>query len=343
MIGRVNPHNQQQNFAERGIGMVKSRTNIVMNRSGAPAYCWLLCLLYVCFLLNRLSHSSLDHKVPLELLTGQKADISPLLQYYFYEKVYYAAHDPGFPSESTERLGRFVGFGENVGDAMTYKILTEDTKKIIYRSVVRSAGEPYMKNKRLEPEDDKVFIKSKFDGKELEGLPGFKVDDLIGRTFLTEESDDGEVFRGRIIKAIEDHHEAFESLEDRVRFLVEYGDGKADEIISYNEIVSHIERNIAAEEDPEEQYFKFREISGHQGPLNSSDSRYKGSRYNVLVEWETGESTYEPLDNIAADDPVTCAIYAKKMNLLDEPGWKRFKKIIKNQKKLTRMINQTRL
>ncbi len=69
--------------------------------------------------------------------------------------------------------------------------------------------------------------------------------------------------------------------------------------------------------------------------MNSSGSRFKGSRYNVLVEGETGESTYEPLDNIAADDPVTCAIYAKKMNLLDEPGWKRFKKIIKNQKKLT--------
>ncbi len=89
-----------------------------------------------------------------------------------------------------------------------------------------------MRNKRLELEEEKVFIKSKFDGNELEGLPGFKVDDLIGRPFLTEESDDGGVFRGRIIKAIEDHDEAFESLEDRVQFLVEYGDGKADEIIS---------------------------------------------------------------------------------------------------------------
>ena len=30
---------------------------------------------------------------------------------------------------------------------------------------------------------------------------------------------------------------------------------------------------------------------------------------------------YEPLDVIAADDPVTCTIYAKEKGLLDEPGW----------------------
>ena len=31
-----------------------------------------------------------------------------------------------------------------------------------------------------------------------------------------------------------------------------------------------------------------------------------------MVEWETGEITEEALSLIAADDPVTCAIYAKK-------------------------------
>ena len=46
---------------------------------------------------------------------------------------------------------------------------------------------------------------------------------------------------------------------------------------------------------------------------------------------------------IAKTDPVTCAIYAKRNGLLSTPGWKRFKHIVKNQKKLTRMINQTRL
>jgi hypothetical protein len=65
--------------------------------------------------------------------------------------------------------------------------------------------------------------------------------------------------------------------------------------------------------------------------------------YNVLVEWETGETTYEPLDMIASDDPVTCAEYAMKHNLLDTSGWKRFRRYAKNEKKLNRMINQAKL
>ena len=37
-----------------------------------------------------------------------------------------------------------------------------------------------------------------------------------------------------------------------------------------------------------------------------------------MVEWETGEISGEPLSLIAADDPVTCATYAKKPPPL---GW----------------------
>ena len=62
----------------------------------------------------------------------------------------------------------------------------------------------------------------------------------------------------------------------------------------------------------------------------------------MLVEWESGESTYEPLDLIASDDPVTCAEYALKNNLLDQTGWKRFRLFAKNEKKMQRMINQAK-
>ena len=65
--------------------------------------------------------------------------------------------------------------------------------------------------------------------------------------------------------------------------------------------------------------------------------------YNVMVEWENGEITSEPLQLIAADDPVTCAIYGKDNGLLDLPGWKKFKSIAKRQKKFTRMVNQAKL
>ena len=62
----------------------------------------------------------------------------------------------------------------------------------------------------------------------------------------------------------------------------------------------------------DQELFKFRSIIGHQSPLAASDPDSKGSEYNVQVEWETGEITYEPLSIIAADDPVICAAYAKQ-------------------------------
>ena len=62
-----------------------------------------------------------------------------------------------------------------------------------------------------------------------------------------------------------------------------------------------------------------------------------------MVEWETGEISDEPLSLIAADDPVTCAEYAKKHDLLHLDGWKRLKHIAKNQKQLTRAINQSKI
>jgi len=46
----------------------------------------------------------------------------------------------------------------------------------------------------------------------------------------------------------------------------------------------------------------------------------------VQVKWENGEVTYNPLDVIAADDPVTCAVYARDNDLLEQPGWKCFKR-----------------
>jgi hypothetical protein len=44
-----------------------------------------------------------------------------------------------------------------------------------------------------------------------------------------------------------------------------------------------------------------------------------------MVEWDTGETTTEPLSLISKTDPITCAIYAKQNNLLHTPGWQYLK------------------
>ena len=74
-----------------------------------------------------------------------------------------------------------------------------------------------------------------------------------------------------------------------------------------------------------------------------TDKNHKGYAFNLLVEWETGEQTMEPLNLVTGDDPVTIAKHAKEHNMLDTNGWKRLKRTAKKDKVLNRLVNQTSL
>ena len=82
----------------------------------------------------------------------------------------------------------------------------------------------------------------------------------------------------------------------------------------------------------DQELYRFRAIIGHQCPLVASHPDWKGSKYNVQVEWESGEITFEPLSIITADDPVTCAGYVKENDLLALEGWCRFRSLAKKDK-----------
>ena len=351
------PHQQQQNPVERRWQTVKNATNRVMDRVGAPACTWLLALLYVCFLLNHMYDTTIRN-VPLTALSGVTVDISPLLRFHFYQEVYYKLHESEFPSSSKEGIGHFVGISEHVGHAMTFKILTKDTNKVIYRSLVRPV-DPHDPN--LRPAFDHgeessplpEFVKSFRDGKEVVGdstniddpiptehepPPVFDPEDLVGRTFLADPKDDGQQFRARIVELLEDHESKLEDNPTRIRFKVKYDTNQVEEIFTYNQILDHIMKD-----EESEIVWKYKRIASHQGPLSADHPDYNGSIYNVMVEWENGEITAEPLKVLAADDPVSCAIYARNNNLLHLPGWKRFKGIAKRQKKFDRMVNQAKL
>ena len=219
------PYHQNQNPAEWRYRTIKSWTNTVMNRSGAPANCWLLCLIYVCCLIDHIACTALDRKTPLFALTGISPDISIILLFTFYQPLTYATYDQLFPSESDERAGYWVGFGEHCGDAMTHKILDHDTQNIIYRSAVTpkksstpshrlaphggevsassdpsedkiSSGSPLGSSECSPPKQKAltVFIRSR-DEESPSGskhMPTFDPSELIGRTFLLPPEENGE-------------------------------------------------------------------------------------------------------------------------------------------------------
>ena len=134
------PYHQHQKKAENRFGLAKRYTNTVMNTSGCPACSWLLCLQYICVVLNHLASPTLQGICPVQALEGTTPDISFLLHFSFYEPVYYridsSEPDLNFPSSSIEKKGYWVGFADNQGDCLTWRILTEDTHKIIIHSGV---------------------------------------------------------------------------------------------------------------------------------------------------------------------------------------------------------------
>ena len=366
------PYHQHQNKAENRFGLAKHYTNTVMNTSGCPAFCWLLCLQYICVVLNHLASPTLQGICPVQALEGTTPDISFLLHFSFYEPVYYridsSEPDLNFPSSSNEKKGYWVGFADNQGDSLTWRILTEDTQKIIIRSGVRSAlrtttnqrlaspsGEgttlpfpiPYSQSQNSLPLDPldasnpnfEHFVQSQTGEDEDNPIPMANIDipNLLGRSFLLPPEDNGERHMAKVID-IDDHGQ---TLED-IKFKLKINKDQAEEIMSYNQLMDYIQKGTDAEEDPDS-LFKFRDIVAHQGPLESTDPNHKGSKYNVMVEWESGEVTYEPLTLISKDDPITCAVYAKKHDLLDTTGWKHLKRYAKTSKRLIRAVKQSRI
>ena len=141
-----------------------------MNRTGAPADCWLLCMIHASYILNHLSCEALAGNVLLGMIYGVSPVISIILQYTFYQPVFYATHNQSYPSVSEERAAHWVGFGEHVGDALTHIFLDDETKKILYRSAEKPSDSAHL-NKRLVPDGGEssqtpkpiVFVRSRQD------------------------------------------------------------------------------------------------------------------------------------------------------------------------------------
>ena len=83
-----------------------------MDQRGAPSKTCFLCLLYLVYLLNHTAVETLAWRTPITSCFGYTPDLSPLLQFTFYEPVYFLNHGACFP-ETGERSGQFVGIAEN--------------------------------------------------------------------------------------------------------------------------------------------------------------------------------------------------------------------------------------
>ena len=275
-----------------------------MNTSVFPACCWLLFLQYIYVVLNHLPSPALQGICPVQALAGTTPDISFMLHFSFYEPVYYridsSEPDFHFPLSSNGKKGHWVGFANNPGDSLTWRILTEDTQKIIICSGVRSAfrtttnqrlaspsGEwttlpisiPYPQQSKnslaLDPFDESTptfesFVNSQ-SGEDEDNpilMANIDIPNLLGRSFLLPPEDNGELHLAKITD-IDGHGQP---LED-IKFKLKINKDQAEEIMSYSQLMDYIQKGTDVEEDPNS-LFKFRDIVAHQGPLESTDPNH---------------------------------------------------------------------
>ena len=128
-------------------------------------------------------------------------------------------------------------------------------------------------------------------------------DDLLGRTFLLSLDKNGERKRA----TFSEHDNVLR--EDQLRFKLKIDGDQLDDLISYNQLMEYLGDHTDT------------------GPLEDGLYRFKCiTDHNLLIKWETGEQTWETLSNIIA-------VYAKKHDLLNTPGWKLSKRHSKDNNK----------
>jgi hypothetical protein len=102
---------------------------------------------------NHTANKTLEYRTPAEVHSGETPDISGLVQYHFWDPVYYIGQNENFPSSGgSEKLGRWVGKAQDYGEKMCYWILDEKTKQLVVRSIVRPAKGTKHPNKVLDDE-----------------------------------------------------------------------------------------------------------------------------------------------------------------------------------------------
>jgi hypothetical protein len=110
---------------------------------------------------------------------------------------------------------------------------------------------------------DKIFIRSKHEDLDpslsdddpnvkRRRLTTIEPKDLIGRTFLKESEQDGQRFQAQVVRAIVDKEFDLKQNPEYVRFLCEVPKSTSDEILTYNEVLDHIEKEQNKKENDTE-------------------------------------------------------------------------------------------
>ena len=100
-------------------------------------------------------------------------------------------------------------------------------------------------------------------------------EDILGRTFLGKEKEDGQRQRLKVVEQLDKLDATKDNDPKMIRFQLKANEDEQEEIMTYNKILQHI-KDQYGEDVPEHVLWKFKSIIAHKGPLTADDDSYKG-------------------------------------------------------------------
>jgi hypothetical protein len=136
-VRQTEPYTPASNAAEGCIRELKRGVGRKMTRTKSPKPLWDHCLELEAHIRSNTCHDiyELNGEVPETIVSGQTSDISPFVEYEWYEWCFFFDSSVSFPKDK-EILGRWLGPSTDVGSAMTYKLL-KSNGEVVHRSTVR--------------------------------------------------------------------------------------------------------------------------------------------------------------------------------------------------------------
>jgi hypothetical protein len=123
-VTTTEPYSPWQNRAEGAIRELKRHAHRKMKARNVPQKLWDFCCRWSCDVRSKTVSNNfmLEGRTPYEIVLGTTPDISSLIDYDFYEPVWYYDEVSTFPAPK-RLLARWLGEAHSVGQAMCYYIL----------------------------------------------------------------------------------------------------------------------------------------------------------------------------------------------------------------------------
>ena len=302
-----------------------------------------------------MAHRSLYWRTTHKATYGFTPDVAHLMKFELLEPNITIEDKTQFP-ESRDIFGYYAGNTPNKGAIDCSWVWTKENGLLLRsvpryanrhidtnRCMVQVSGDIKGESSNFEPvkfiygyevkdgTDDKIpYISYKYEIDKIHHVNDIIYHKIISRkTFLPPQ--------GKYRKFICAQFKAQADQLEKEIFLVSLGERQDTDIVTYDTIIKGIDTQLQHEYELEDKgkLFSFRDITDNRIIKGTSYS------YEVLVYWEDGNSTCEPVSVMRRDDPISLARYTRDNDLMDNTGWNQLHRYVMNTNTTNHLFKAT--